>query len=243
MTAVAPLLYSLPQNVQDLLGDPGATQSAADPVATALVLAENLAYGGLAALFLRLLYRLSARPSSTESIARVFPMLTIVTVAVITVVKSSVALSLGLVGALSIVRFRAAIKDPEELVYLFLCIGIGLALGAELRWVAGTLLVVASGFAILNGRLLPNSQRSDAWLGVSGDAARYFGEGEQSALAIVRAIHPRLTLQRCEIENGEGELRLQLHGVDPAASAAQLAQIQARLPDCRISYVNAAGVA
>lgn len=46
-------------------------------------------------------------------------------------VESSLALSLGLVGALSIVRFRAAIKEPEEIVYLFFCIALGLALGAE----------------------------------------------------------------------------------------------------------------
>ena len=49
----------------------------------------------------------------------------------ITVIKFSLALSLGLVGALSIVRFRAAIKEPEELIYLFLIIGIGLAAGAN----------------------------------------------------------------------------------------------------------------
>ena len=48
----------------------------------------------------------------------------------ITIVKSSLALSLGLVGALSIVRFRAAIKEPEELVYLFLIIATGLGCGA-----------------------------------------------------------------------------------------------------------------
>ena len=47
------------------------------------------------------------------------------------IVKSSLALSLGLVGALSIVRFRAAIKEPEELVYLFLIIAIGLGCGAN----------------------------------------------------------------------------------------------------------------
>jgi uncharacterized membrane protein YhiD involved in acid resistance len=41
------------------------------------------------------------------------------------------ALSLGLVGALSIVRFRTAIKDPEELIYLFAAIAIGLGLGAD----------------------------------------------------------------------------------------------------------------
>ena len=46
------------------------------------------------------------------------------------IVKNSLALSLGLVGALSIVRFRAAIKEPEELVYLFLVIAAGLGCGA-----------------------------------------------------------------------------------------------------------------
>jgi uncharacterized membrane protein YhiD involved in acid resistance len=52
---------------------------------------------------------------------------------VISIVKSSLALSLGLVGALSIVRFRTAIKDPEELIFLFFAIAIGLGLGADQR--------------------------------------------------------------------------------------------------------------
>ncbi|MCP3931958.1 MAG: DUF4956 domain-containing protein [Bacteroidetes bacterium] len=53
------------------------------------------------------------------------------TLLIIMIVKSSIALSLGLVGALSIVRYRAAIKDPEELTFLFIAIGIGLAGGAN----------------------------------------------------------------------------------------------------------------
>ena len=59
-----------------------------------------------------------------------FIILGLTTTLVITIVKSSLALSLGLVGALSIVRFRAAIKEPEELVYLFLIIATGLGCGA-----------------------------------------------------------------------------------------------------------------
>ena len=59
-----------------------------------------------------------------------FVILGLATTLVITIVKSSLALSLGLVGALSIVRFRAAIKEPEELVYLFLIIATGLGCGA-----------------------------------------------------------------------------------------------------------------
>lgn len=60
----------------------------------------------------------------------IIPILTSVIFLVILIVKSSLALSLGLVGALSIVRFRTPIKEPEELVYLFLAIAIGLGFGA-----------------------------------------------------------------------------------------------------------------
>ena len=71
-----------------------------------------------------------------EHFADIFIPLAIVTTLVITVIKFSLALSLGLVGALSIVRFRAAIKEPEELVYLFFIIGIGLANGANQYFIA-----------------------------------------------------------------------------------------------------------
>ena len=57
--------------------------------------------------------------------------LALITTLVITVIKFSLALSLGLVGALSIVRFRAAIKEPEELAYLFISIAAGLGFGAN----------------------------------------------------------------------------------------------------------------
>jgi hypothetical protein len=63
-------------------------------------------------------------------IASIMPILSGVIFLVIVIVKSSLALSLGLVGALSIVRFRTPIKEPEELVYLFLIISIGLGYGA-----------------------------------------------------------------------------------------------------------------
>jgi len=59
-------------------------------------------------------------------VGSIIPVLSSVVFLVIVVVKSSLALSLGLVGALSIVRFRTPIKEPEELVYLFLAISIGL---------------------------------------------------------------------------------------------------------------------
>lgn len=69
--------------------------------------------------------------SNRKQFAGNFILLAVTTMLVISIVKSSLALSLGLVGALSIVRFRSAIKEPEELTYLFLCLAIGLGMGAN----------------------------------------------------------------------------------------------------------------
>jgi hypothetical protein len=69
--------------------------------------------------------------SNRRSFARNFPVIGMTTMLVITIVKSSLTLSLGLVGALSIVRFRTAIKEPEELSFLFITLGIGLGFGAS----------------------------------------------------------------------------------------------------------------
>jgi len=85
----------------------------------------------LLGFFVRQFYiRFSTTLSNRVEFSKIFIILAATTTIVITIVKSSLALSLGLVGALSIVRFRAAIKEPEELVYLFLLIAIGLGCGA-----------------------------------------------------------------------------------------------------------------
>ena len=93
---------------------------------TAVLISVVLAY------FIKRVYLYSSQTlSNKEYFSDLFIPLAIITCLVITVIKFSLALSLGLVGALSIVRFRAAIKEPEELIYLFLIIGIGLAAGAN----------------------------------------------------------------------------------------------------------------
>lgn len=57
-------------------------------------------------------------------------MLTMVTTIIMNIIGSSIALSLGMVGALSIVRFRTAIKDPRDTAYIFWTIAIGLGAGS-----------------------------------------------------------------------------------------------------------------
>ena len=83
--------------------------------------------------------------SNKRVFASNFELIAITTMIIITIVKSSLALSLGLVGALSIVRFRAAIKEPQELAYLFFTIAIGLGMGADQR------VITLIGFVFLVG--------------------------------------------------------------------------------------------
>jgi hypothetical protein len=99
-----------------------------------LNLLYNLATGFVLSLGIVWHFNKYTRSLTNHSVfSRIFPLLTVTTLLVITIVKSSLALSLGLVGALSIVRFRTPIKDPEELGYIFLSIAVGLGLGAD-RW-------------------------------------------------------------------------------------------------------------
>lgn len=91
-----------------------------------LIIAALLAY-----LLAKVYERYGTSLSNRRMFSRNFVLLAMTTMLIITIVKSSLALSLGLVGALSIIRFRTAIKEPEELGYIFITIAIGLGLGAD----------------------------------------------------------------------------------------------------------------
>ena len=189
--------------------------------------------------YVRFLYRAcGASASDAESITRVFPLLTLVTIGVIAVVKSSMTLSLGLVGALSIVRFRAAIKEPEELVYLFLCIGVGLALGAGQPLLAVVLLVVSSMFVWAMHFSQRGRREHSLLLTISGDAVRYFSNNDASALSVLEDIVSKYSLQRMDVENNRGQVRVVVPGKSSTDTAKMMHQLRERLPECELSYVN-----
>ena len=119
--------------------DPAAVTSLRD-------FAINLLLSGVFAWVLGQVYiRFGHALSNRRLFARNFLPLAMTTTLIISIVKSSLALSLGLVGALSIVRFRAAIKEPEELAFLFLSISLGLGLGAGQPLVTLVAVVVIGG--------------------------------------------------------------------------------------------------
>ncbi|MCK5128731.1 MAG: DUF4956 domain-containing protein, partial [Clostridiales bacterium] len=105
----------------------------------------NIIFAGLMSLLVRAVYiRYGKSLSNRKHFSSSFLLITICTTLIIALIQSSIALSLGLVGALSIIRFRTAIKEPQELTYIFLCIAIGLGFGANER-----ILTLSAGLLIL----------------------------------------------------------------------------------------------
>jgi len=146
-----------------------ATQSVQVPVWSFifnLLLAATLSYI-LSYVYIRYGKSLSNR----KSFAANFVLLSMTTMLIISIVKSSLALSLGLVGALSIVRFRAAIKEPEELAFLFLCIAIGLGFGADQRSITIIAFLIITGFIMLTKYAKKSDDSSNLHLTISSSHA------------------------------------------------------------------------
>lgn len=85
-------------------------------------------------------------------------MLVLITTLVMNVIGNNIALSLGMVGALSIVRFRTAIKDPRDTAYIFWAIAVGVCCGVSDYLIAGIGTVVIFMFLILFGFVHDNER-------------------------------------------------------------------------------------
>ena len=83
----------------------------------------------------------------------------LITAAVILTIQSNIVVSLGMVGALSIVRFRTAIKDPMDLVFLFWSISVGIICGAGFALIA-IIASIAMTIVIVLFTFLPNAKES-----------------------------------------------------------------------------------
>jgi len=93
----------------------------------------------------------------------------ILTTMITLAISSNIALSLGMVGALSIVRYRAAIKDPMDLLYLFWAVATGITIGANMHYLAviGALITILTLMVIR--RYSPNTKKYILLLHYSGE--------------------------------------------------------------------------
>lgn len=106
----------------------------------------------LLALYIFLVYRMVTRKTFYSKNFNIsLAVVSVVTAAIILTIQSSIVISLGMVGALSIVRFRTAIKEPLDLAFMFWSISVGIICGAGLAEIAVVLsLVITAGIFILD---------------------------------------------------------------------------------------------
>ena len=102
------------------------------------------------AVYLFVLYRMITRKTFySKNFNLSLAVLAVITAGIIVTIQTSIVISLGMVGALSIVRFRTAVKEPMDLIFLFWSISIGIMCGAGLFEVAVIVSIMATGLIFL----------------------------------------------------------------------------------------------
>ncbi len=98
----------------------------------------------------------------SQNFALTLVMMTLITTPVVMCIRNSIQLSMGMVGALSIVRFRTAVKDPLDTAYMFWSLTMGILLGAGQFFLAGLATVSVAVLAFVLTRI--TSKASDSFL-------------------------------------------------------------------------------
>jgi hypothetical protein len=235
----AALLWQLPGEIARSMTTLEQTlQLGTQPVALRILLLQ-LGVGLLMALIVRWHYtRFGSVLSNRDEFGLVFPLILLTTLLVITVVKSSLALSLGLVGALSIVRFRTPVKEPEELAYLFLVIGIGLGLGAN--QIAATVLATAFALAVM-GTIKWVRQRvqpRNLYLSLGLQGQRQGGPPLETLNGIVAEHAGATDLRRFESTGERAELVYFVTLPDAGGLARLTDALVQRFPEIEVTFID-----
>ncbi|HHG84149.1 MAG TPA: DUF4956 domain-containing protein [Bacteroidetes bacterium] len=195
-----------------------------------------LVAAGLSSLLGVFYVRFGNAISNRRRFARNFLPLAMTTMVIIFIVKSSVALSLGLVGALSIVRFRSAIKDPEELTYLFFTIAVGLAAGAD------EILIAICATAFIMGVLFLQSVFRKGTVFKSSDNMHLNLSSSNKDLAgITKVLSDSFSfveLKRVDESDDRMDLSYVIAAKDIAEIEAARNKLQEIAPDIHISFVE-----
>lgn len=181
--------------------------------------------------------------------ARLFVFLAATTMLVILVIKTSLALSLGLVGALSIIRFRTPVKEPEDLAYLFLAVGIGLGFGADQRLVTLVMFSAILVYLALRDGISKGSIPSKVLLNVSVKLDPGSNDKSNSAKLILdnvlqqlAAYSVKVDLRRidCHETDFNANLVLYCDRVDDIGALATT--IKESIPGASVSIIDANGL-
>jgi uncharacterized membrane protein YhiD involved in acid resistance len=160
------------------------------------------------------------------------------TILIISIVKSSLALSLGLVGALSIVRFRTPIKEPEELAYLFLSIAIGLGLGADQRPATLLATVVILGLLTLRSVWRKEGRAPNLYLNVEVTETDDAPADPKKIVSIIEPHVRAADMRRMDVQDGVLTATFFLDCRDDTGALEAVESLRRELPGCNVSFID-----
>lgn len=183
------------------------------------VIVFNIIVTFLLSLIILFMYKNSYQTTVyNRSFAIGLPIVAMVTSVVIISVASNIILSLGMVGALSIVRFRTALKNPFDTVFMFWAIGLGITIGAGLILIAILSTVLISGAIFLLIKL--ETFVSSYFLIIRADDIKQ----EEAILKEVKDIYRKYHLKNKTLRNRQLDLTLEVRSKDDKATAIQRIQ-------------------
>ena len=198
---------------------------------TTAKIAATLFVTALLALYIFAIYRLVTRKvfySKNFNIA--LAAMSLITAAIILAMQSNLVISLGMVGALSIVRFRTAIKDPMDLVFLFWSISIGIICGAGLYEVALVTSVAVTVF-ILVLDLIPVS-RAPMMLVVNSSKM----DDEQTVLDVVGKYAKSYKVKSRNLSKGRLDMVVELRVKDESGLVSEVAALDGMIGASLIAH-------
>jgi uncharacterized membrane protein YhiD involved in acid resistance len=199
----------------------------------------NLVLATILSLLVGFVYiRYGTALSNRRAFGRNFLLITVTTMFIITVVKSSLALSLGLVGALSIIRFRTAVKDPEELAFIFIAIAIGLGLGADQRAISIVATLFLVGLVIGRYRYSRKTPGEDVGMHLSVVARGPGHGGLEPLVELVQRYSPGAALRRFDENDDQLEALFLVHLPDFEQLAALRREIAALPGEHEVAFLD-----
>lgn len=205
-------------------------------VAINLLIAAALAF-----LLGRLYIRFGQSASNRRAFASQFVLMSITTALIIVVVKSSLALSLGLVGALSIVRFRSAVREHEELAFLFVSIALGLCLGADQRALALLGFSITALVLVLRGTIGRKVDDQNLFVRVHGPRQ---GDDPLGSIADILIRHcSALRLKRCDVTEDAIDASFFAEFISLSHLTGAQRDLQSELSPMEFSVIHGDGIA
>ncbi len=163
--------------------------------------------------------------------------ISIIVTTIIAIIKGSLALSLGMVGALSIVRFRTAIKDPAELIAFFSAIAVGITVGADQPLIAFIFAAFLLLFSFVFKKIYTRQSQLETEILVINLKGTNMSI-DQTLASIHLILQKEVLIKSLDVRNNEMEFVIELGSITPEQLNAIKNSLEALSPEYSLKFIS-----